>query len=469
MAANQAITNQLTSNNANVEPPLWRESKCIGDTPTADGMIIIKNILAVGSKVLRNGVSLTTNITGNDPGVGGAGGAVVQNGFADRNSASKVWIQSMVFDGAEIGNEIADAAVFQTGAQVWTYITTPDPITGASILYLPPTAEECRTHKRGVESMTYLHLPVAKQNNMLVHHFKSMIQSHNPKEHPGFVLPEIELIRIWAHGLHPHAKQYAVQLSNSNLGDPQSYARAHQCVHPANYPAHHPNGGNAHPNANELSFQLCAQHVHNKFSNELTAGIFALKATPAINLSESVSESPVPGQDTADAFLFASWRDAWEAGYDSMAQYSINVLQRELGMRTCRNCGGVNHFSHKDGVLICPTAEGSVPVSLLRDIKYPVSVRPWRFSVGGKGKGGKGKGKGGKGNPSGGRGRGRGAYYNDWFASEWEAYYYYGGDQNEETPAETPAATPAAAEEPPADASEAQYFINDDFSGWNEF
>ena len=55
--------------------------------------------------------------------VGGAGGAVVQNGFADRNSASKVWIQSMVIDGAEIGNEIADAAVFQTGAQVWTYST----------------------------------------------------------------------------------------------------------------------------------------------------------------------------------------------------------------------------------------------------------------------------------------------------------------------------------------------------------
>jgi len=137
-------------------------------------------------------------------------------------------------------------------------------------------------------------------------------------------------------------------------------------------------------------------------------------------------------------------------------------------MRTCRNCGGVNHFSHKDGVLICPTVEGSVPVSLLRDIKYPVGVNPWRFSVGGKGKGGKGKGKGkgGRGSPS--AGRGRGTFYNDWFSDEWEAYYYYGGDQNENTPAEVPAEVPAAAEEPPADVSEAQYFINDDFSGWNE-
>ena len=106
-----------------------------------------------------------------------------------------------------------------------------------------------------------------------------------------------------------------------------------------------------------------------------------------------------------------------------------------------------------------------MPCSLLREIKYPVAVRPWRCSVGGKGKGGKGKGKGGKGSPSAGRGRGRCNFYNDWFSDEWEAYYYYGGDQNESPPAEVPA---AAAEEPPADVSEAQYFINDDFSGWNE-
>ena len=464
MANNQAFVNQLAGNNANESVPIWNEEKCIGDAPTSNGKLIEKNILQKGHKMMRNGVSLATNFTGNDPGVGGAGGAVVQTAMGDRNNATKCWFQSMCVDGSNIGNELSDAAVFTTGHQVWLYITTTAPVTGASILYLPPTTEEVREHKRWVEGLSYQHLPVAKQNNMLVHHFKSMIQAHNPKEHPSFVLTELEMIRIWANGLHPHAKQYAMQLVNSNLADAQSYARLNRCVHPVNFPAHHPNAGNAHPDAGNLSFQLCATHVHNKFTTELSAGIFALKAQPAINLSEAVSESPGPSQD-ANAFLFASWRECWDAGYDSMAQYSINVLQRELGMRTCRNCGGVNHFSHKDGVLICPTVEGSVPVSLLRDIKYPVAVRPWRFSVGGKGKGGKGKGKGGKDKGGGGRGGGgRGTFYNDWFSDEWEAYYYYGGDQNEDTTA----AAPTAAEEPPADVSEAQYFINDDFSGWNE-
>ena len=99
------------------------------------------------------------------------------------------------------------------------------------------------------------------------------------------------------------------------------------------------------------------------------------------------------------------------AGYTNFYDYAVYELGREAArsMRTCRNCGGINHFSHKDGVLVCPTPDGSVPVHLLRNIKYPLGVNPWRFGSGkgSKGKGGIGKGGKGKG------GRGRGGYWVD--------------------------------------------------------
>ena len=112
-------------------------------------------------------------------------------------------------------------------------------------------------------------------------------------------------------------------------------------------------------------------------------------------------------------------------------------------MRTCRNCGGIGHFAEKDGVLVCATERGSVPVDLLRRIKYPFGVRAWRFGRG-KGKGGKGKGIGkGKGNAPGGRGRGG---YWAWHDPE-------------------PPATDDAA--PSADGGADIHYITDDFDGWN--
>ena len=146
----------------------------------------------------------------------------------------------------------------------------------------------------------------------------------------------------------------------------------------------------------------------------------------------------VPGKD---AFLFASFNDMQQQNYNDFCDYAIYVLNRDAGpLRTCRNCGGVNHFSHKDGVLICPTPENSVPTSLLRNIRYPIGINPWRFGGRGNGKG-KGKGKGaGKG------GRGRGGYWT------W---------QEEEPIDEQSTSTPSNSND-----DQGQY-ITDDFDGWN--
>ena len=72
MANNQAFVNQLQTNNSNEAAPIWQAEKCIGDAPTSNGMIIRKGILNEGYKIVRNGVSFTTNFTGQDRCWGGS-------------------------------------------------------------------------------------------------------------------------------------------------------------------------------------------------------------------------------------------------------------------------------------------------------------------------------------------------------------------------------------------------------------
>ena len=121
---------------------------------------------------------------------------------------------------------------------------------------------------------------------------------------------------------------------------------------------------------------------------------------------------------------------------------------RDVGrLRTCRNCGCIGHFAERDGVLVCPTPKASVPQSLLRNIRYPFGVTPWRF---GNGKGaGKGKGKGGKG---GGRGRGRGGYW------------VHGSDDSWTWEEQVAMDTTDTAD----DAGQSVDFVVDDYDGFNE-
>ena len=155
-------------------------------------------------------------------------------------------------------------------------------------------------------------------------------------------------------------------------------------------------------------------------------------------------ESEVKMADTTDKleepFIYVSFNDAASKDYQSITDFAFYAMKRDAGsLRTCRNCGGINHFSHKDGVLVCPTPEGSVDTALLRRVRYPIGVRPWKFGSGrGVGKG-KGKGRGGRS----GRG-GRGGY---WMWSE---------EPQAEAPAE--------------DADNGGYYvggISDDYDGFN--
>ena len=102
---------------------------------------------------------------------------------------------------------------------------------------------------------------------------------------------------------------------------------------------------------------------------------------------------------------------------------------------------------------MCPTPDGSVPVSLLRNIKYPFGVNPWRF---GSGKGAKGKGGIGKGKGNGRGGRGRGGY---WIHDASDSWTW-------EEPQEETEATPMDTAQD--DAGQSIDFVVDDYDGFNQ-
>jgi len=345
--------------------------------------------------------------------------------------------------GGNIHN-ICSGPAFTTGKHIMDYIRAP------GVIYLAPNDDVAEDHKTKTKALTYLDLPVDEQNENLCLYFKAMLQSHNPKLHTNFDIPEADLIATYCNGLHPEAKLEANKCRKNN-----TYARAEGVCYPATYPAHHPLTGTAHPHANTISLDLLAVHVHNYFNERLTAGTFRLKGKPTAGAGLNVVDPPSAEPDTAmddtalpdtdpdrSGFIYMSLN---LIGARSFYEYALNVFNRDNArMRTCRNCGGVNHFSHRDGVLICPSPEGSVPTNLLRNIQYPFGVSPWRFGAGkGKGKGDKGRGRGR------GRGGGRGGYW-----------MHYRDDDTWVWATDEP--------NPSDDAGQSVDYIIDDYDGFND-
>jgi hypothetical protein len=435
-----AAQNQGMLNNQN-DPTVvkWANQPLFGDVPTEDGMLRIERGLQWLSSLSRGGSNLGANVERTDPGAGGGGNATVQQQHADRNQAARQAVLSLIEPTSDLYRECSNAP-FTDGADIWAYLPTR--------VYLRIQDDEAQSKIREAQQWTVRDLPVDKQDEMQCLHFKAKILAYNPMRHPNMNITHQQKLTIFCNGLHPEAKIIALQMKN-NLAQ----AQANGCCFPAVYPVGHPQAGVAHPQANQLSLDALAMHVHRDFTTKLRAGIFRLKGQPGAaqlmtdndgddgpvtDLGGMASALPVPGQD---AYVYASLHDAAVANYSEIVSYAINILQRPSAtLRTCKNCGGVNHFSHRDGVLICPTAENSVPVDLLRRIRYPFGITPWRFGGRGKGKGkgiGKGKG-GGKG------GRGRGGYW------VWQ--------DEPDTESGSPDHDDAA--------NQGQY-ITDDFDGWN--
>ena len=206
---------------------------------------------------------------------------------------------------------------------------------------------------------------------------------------------------------------------------------------------------------------------------KLNAGLFRLNSQPVVNLaSEPPAESPdapsttmgstnpqphpnlsgSPNPGGVPDFVFFSLSDVAGSRSSTIADFVYAAFHRDArGMKTCKGCGGINHFEYENGKRICPTPENSVPIDMLKNIRYPVGVNPWRFHPYGKGskgsKGSKGKGRGGDG-----RGRGRGGYWMYW------------QEDDTTTPTESTQEEPAPMDETP----DGPFAIWEDNDGWNE-
>ena len=403
----------------------WANAPLFGDIPTSDGKIRLEKALQWLSSIQRGGSNLGMNVKRQDPGVGGVGNATVQAQHADRNSTSREAVLSLIESSSNLYTTCSNA-IFVSGADIWDYLDSAD------IVYLRIADDEAQEHIRKIQLLTIKDLPVDQQNDInQCLHFKAKIQAYNPMKHPNMNITNGQKITIFCNGLHPDAKIEALKMKN-NLAQ----AAANGCCFPAVHAAGHPQAGAVHPQAGQLSLDKLALYVNKDFTMKVRAG---LKGPPgaqlavtdeSLNMADVASDLPVE----QDAFLFASWTDLQREQYSDFASYSINILGRESSrFRTCRNCGGIEHFAEKDGVAVCPTPKGAVPIDMLRRIRYPFGVNAWRF--------GRGKGKGiGKGKGSGKGGRGRGDGYWAWHEPE--------------------PAQPAASEEH-------VNYVTDDYDGWN--
>ena len=419
MAAQQAHLQDLIANESSLPQPQYSKGHVFDDIPTEDGMVKLKDLENGLRSSVRHQHDLGKAIIDqaapggiNHP--GGAGNAAVQAEHTSRNMAGYHFIRSSLDPNSDIYRTFSALPFLNDGIACWTYLNGP------SIVYLAPDAAAANAHKKKVLTFTYQDLPSHKRDKSQVLHFKQLVYNHNPKLHPNFIIPAADLLHTYVYGLHPEARVDAIRIYNSPALQVQ-----HNCVFPALIPAYMPNAGAVHPNAGTLSVDLFSKYLHREFNIKLDAEVFRLKGPPAINLA---SDSPGTSQDaladaspdmpntdvasvrndafanlshSSDKFVYFSWSDVDRSKFTNHTDYVYAVFARDAStLKTCKNCGGVNHLAYKDGKLVCPTSPGSVPIDILKQIKYPVGVSPWRFGPGGKGKG-KGRGRGGDG-----RGRG---------------------------------------------------------------
>ena len=406
-----------------------------GDTPTENGKAYLREVLTTAHSIARGGSSLGINLEGNDPGNARTATATQVLQKDDRDTATFHYMLSTIKPGSQL-HATCSAAPFTNGEEIYNYLDS------GSVVYIRPSDSEAQKHINKVKQLTWKDLPADKQDKGLCLHLKALITGHNPLFHPNMNISNGDMITAWCEGLHPEAKLIALELKNDRV-----HATAKQCVFPTNYPAGHPQVGTPHPNAGNLSLDAMAMYVHRKFNEKLSADLFHLKAPPSINLASASTEQ----QQDAEEEVYASIDDAMRNGCHDFDEYIYYVMNKQPPtqlLRTCKRCGGINHMADK-----CATPEGSVSEYMLRNIRYPMGVRPWIFKGKGYGKG-KGRGKGS---------RGRGGYAGRGNMVAWQFHH-----EDPEPPALPPPETTGEPAAPPSPV-DANAEIWDDYDGWNEW
>lgn len=129
-------------------------------------------------------------------------------------------------------------------------------------------------------------------------------------------------------------------------------------THPANYPAHHPNAGNAHPLAGQPDIHAIAQAFYSEWARMIRTG--AIKSVPR-GMANRIEEETSDGETTESANM---------------------VRDRITPHTVCAVCGGAGHAGNVEGLGMCLTARLNhrVPNSDLAQFRYPQGYTPPRFN-----------------------------------------------------------------------------------------
>lgn len=140
---------------------------------------------------------------------------------------------------------------------------------------------------------------------------------------------------------------------------------------PANYPAHHPNAGNAHPDAGQPDILAIALAFHSEWSRMLSKG--KIKAVPKgmanVAYNSDDSDTSVAAQQVDD--------DSSDDG-DYHDDPRANLARAKVtATMVCLVCGGLGHASSVDGVGECLTRKLGIDVdrSALQAITYPGGIK----------------------------------------------------------------------------------------------
>ena len=133
-------------------------------------------------------------------------------------------------------------------------------------------------------------------------------------------------------------------------------------VYPANYVAHDPRAGQAHPHAGEPDVLTAAYAFRPEWERMIVSGF--IKKAPK-GLVQKVNDSSSAGESDNDQ------------SDNESADESANMARSAISKRTvCLVCGGLGHAADIDGKIKCPNIilKTNVERSTLEQIKYPDGI-----------------------------------------------------------------------------------------------
>ena len=152
-------------------------------------------------------------------------------------------------------------------------------------------------------------------------------------------------------------------------------------THPANYPAHHPDAGNAHPLAGQPDIMATAHGFYSEWARMIAKGM--IKSVPKGMAYSANHPSPSrPRHSRRTPPRSHGYRTTYSDAPSSDDEERADMARDRINSRTvCGICGGIGHAGTVDGVGTCLTARlgNRIPHGDLARMTYPDGYNPPRF------------------------------------------------------------------------------------------